>query len=206
MQIEEIVRRLRQRYNINRSQEDPFKVLIFTILSARTRDENTEKAIDNLFSVYDTPEMIANANEKDIEDLIRPSGFYRVKAKRVKDVSNAILERYKGKVPNNLNELLTLPGVGRKTANCVLVYGFNKDAIPVDTHVHRISNRLGIVKTKYPEMTEEELEKKVPRKFWRYINDLFVKHGQEICKPIKPMCDACTLTDLCEYYGILFSE
>ncbi|MFQ6051952.1 MAG: endonuclease III [Candidatus Hydrothermarchaeota archaeon] len=201
MQIEEIVNRLKKTYEMNLPEEDPFKVLIFTILSARTRDENTEKAIDNLFSVYDTPERIANASEKDLEDLIRPSGFYRVKARRIKEVSNAILERYEGKVPDTLDELLSLPGVGRKTANCVLVYGFKKEAIPVDTHVHRISNRLGIVKTKYPEMTEEELMKRVPRKFWVYINDLFVKHGQEICKPIKPRCDECMLTDICDYYN-----
>ena len=122
-----------------------------------------------------------------------------MKAKRIKEVSRILLEKYDGKVPHELDKLLELPGVGRKTANCVLVYGFNIPAIPADTHVHRISNRLGIVKTRTPEQTEHELMRKIPRKYWININELFVKHGQTICSPIKPKCDKCSIIKLCDF-------
>lgn len=178
-------------------QRDPFVVLISTILSQRTRDENTIKATNKLFSVYKTPEEIAKAPLEKLEEIIKEVGFYKVKAKRIKEVSRIIAEKYNNKVPDNIEELLKLPGVGRKTANCVLVYGYNKHAIPVDTHVHRISNRLGLVKTKSPEETEKELIKIIPKKYWRELNSLFVKFGQTICKPANPRCNECPLADIC---------
>lgn len=178
----------------------PFSILIGTILSARTKDENTAKVVKNLFSKYKSVRHLAKARTKDVERIIRPIGFYHVKAKRIIDVAKIIDSQYKGKVPSNLEDLVKLPGVGRKTANCVLVYGFEKAAIPVDTHVHRISNRLGLVKTKTPEETEIELMKKIPKKFWLEINDTFVMYGQNICKPISPRCDVCKIRSLCNYY------
>ena len=144
-------------------EQTPYEVLIRTILSQRTRDENTDKATENLFNVYHTMEEIADAPVDDIANLVRQAGFYNVKAARIKEVSNILLEEYDGVVPDTLEELLKLPGVGRKTANCVLVFGFQKDAIPVDVHVHRISNRLGLVHTDKPEDTEEVLREIVPQ-------------------------------------------
>ena len=178
-------------------QRDPFVVLISTILSQRTRDENTIKATNKLFSVYKTPEEIAKAPLEKLEEIIKEVGFYKVKAERIKEVSRIIAEKYNNKVPDNIEELLKLPGVGRKTANCVLVYGYNKHAIPVDTHVHRISNRLGLVKTKSSEETEKELIKIIPKEYWRELNSLFVKFGQIICKPINPRCNECPLANIC---------
>jgi len=177
---------------------DPFKVLISTILSQRTRDESTAIASRDLFSVYRDAAMLSKASEERLQKLIKRVGFYRTKAKRIKEVSKIILERYDGKTPDNLEDLLTLPAVGRKTANCVLVYGFMKPAIPVDTHVHRISNRLGLVKTKTPEQTEVSLRKTIPKKYWIDINELLVRHGQNVCKPITPRCSECTITKLCD--------
>jgi len=195
-----IIKLLEKDYPINfYSGKNPFNVLISTILSQRTRDENTLKASNKLFSKFPTAKKIANANLSAIKKLIKKSGFYNVKAKRIKEVSRILLNKYNGKVPHELDKLLKLPGVGRKTANCVLVYGFNIPAIPADTHVHRISNRLGIVKTKTPEQTEYELMKKVPKKYWININELFVKHGQTICSPIKPKCDKCVISSLCDF-------
>jgi endonuclease-3 len=181
-------------------RSDPFKVLIATILSHRTRDENTSRAFQQLFSTYKDAKEIAEIDEKKIQELIRPAGFYRVKARRVKEVSKIIMNQYNGKVPSDLEQLLSLPSVGRKTANCVLVYGFGKEAIPVDTHVHRVMNRLGFVNTKTPEQTEFELMKKVDRKYWMDINELFVKFGQKICKPIVPRCNVCRLRSHCKWY------
>jgi endonuclease-3 len=185
---------------------DPLQILIGTILSARTRDENTTVAVRNLFAKYKTIKQLRNADTKEIEKLIKPAGFYRVKARRIKDVANMLLEEYAGKVPDNIDELLTLPGVGRKTANCVLVYAFNKPAVPVDTHVHRIANRLGLVETKTPEQTEIELTSKIDSKYWTKINDTFVMFGQTICRPIGPLCQSCALKRSCKYYRQLKSS
>ncbi len=179
---------------------DPFRVLITTILSQRTRDENTDEAAAALFAVYKTPEEISNAPTKEIEKLIKKAGFFRVKAKRVKEVSRIIHEDYNDVVPDDIEELLGLPGVGRKTANCVLVYGFKKNAIPVDVHVHRISNRLGLVNTKLPEETELELMRIVPEGYWLDLNEKFVRFGQDICRPIGPKHEECPVTDLCDFY------
>ena len=179
---------------------DPFKILIGTILSQRTRDENTRKAAKQLFSVFSNASELAEGEINTIEKLIKPAGFYRVKARRIKDVANIITTHYNGKVPDQIDLLLELPSVGRKTANCVLVYGFNKPAIPVDTHVHRISNRLGLVNTKKPEETEIILQKTIDKKFWLEINELFVKFGQKICRSIKSKCDICKLRENCSHY------
>lgn len=179
---------------------NPFSILIGTILSARTKDENTAKVVKKLFTEYKTAKELAGAKTRDIEKIIRSIGFYHVKARRIIDVAKIIESQYKGVVPDNLDQLIMLPGVGRKTANCVLVYAFEKPAIPVDIHVHRISNRLGLVETKTPEETEFELMKKIPKKYWLKVNDTFVMYGQNICKPISPMCDVCKIKKLCKYY------
>lgn len=179
---------------------NPFTILIGTILSARTKDENTARVVKKLFAEYKTAKELASAKTRDIEKIIKSIGFYHVKARRIIDVAKIIESQYNGIVPDNLDQLIMLPGVGRKTANCVLVYAFEKPAIPVDTHVHRISNRLGIVETKTPEETEFELMKKIPRKYWLKVNDTFVMYGQNICKPVSPMCDVCKIKKLCKYY------
>ena len=178
----------------------PFSILIGTILSARTKDESTTRIVKDLFKVYKNAKQLANAKVKDVEKIIKSIGFYHVKAKRIIDVAKIIDSKYKGKVPDDLETLVQLPGVGRKTANCVLVYAYEKPAIPVDIHVHRISNRLGLVQTKNPEETEFELMKKIPKKFWLDINDTFVMYGQNICKPISPMCTVCKIKNSCKYY------
>jgi endonuclease-3 len=174
--------------------EEPFKVLIATILSQRTRDENTGRASRALFARFATPEAIEHAPEAEVRRLIRPAGFYNQKARVLREVCRAIRERHGGEVPDDLEALLALPGVGRKTANCVLVYGFGQPAIPVDTHVHRISNRLGWVRTRTPEETEEALVRTIPRKHWLNLNEFFVRFGQEVCRPIGPRCGECDFT------------
>lgn len=211
--IESILKKMIDTLNINggsrltalrelqrEEDNDPFKILIGTILSARTKDENTKIALSKLFNKFSSPQDIANADVKEIAELIKAAGFYNIKARRIKEVAKIICEKYNGKVPDKLEELLNLPGVGRKTANCVLVYAFNKEAIPVDTHVHRIANRLGLVNTKNPEETEAELMRITDRKYWKDINDTFVRFGQNICKPINPLCSKCLLNDTCKYY------
>ena len=179
---------------------DPFRILIGTILSHRTRDENTTRATENLFARYKTPAQLAGADPRVVRRLIKPSGFYNMKTKNIITASKQLVEEFGGVVPDNEEDLMKLRAVGRKTANCVLVYAFNKPAIPVDTHVHRISNRLGLVRTKKPEDTEAELVRTVPRRYWLDVNDLFVRFGQTTCKPIGPRCSSCTLADSCEYY------
>lgn len=184
----------------------PLSILIGTILSARTRDENTSTVVKKLFAKYKTAHSLARAKISDVEKIIKSTGFYHVKARRIIEVASIINLQYHGTVPDDLDELLKLPGVGRKTANCVLVYAFDKPAIPVDTHVHRISNRLGLVETKTPEETELALMKKIPKKYWLQINDTFVMYGQNICKPISPMCGVCQIKKECNYYKINFSS
>ena len=179
---------------------DPFRILIGTILSHRTRDENTTRATESLFSKYKTPLEISRAPPSKVRKLIRPSGFYNMKTKNVIRVCQQLIDEFDGEVPDTEEQLLRLHSVGRKTANCVLVYAFNKPAIPVDTHVHRISNRLGLVMTRKPEETEAELVKAVPKRYWLELNDLFVRFGQTTCKPIGPRCSSCTLRNECPYY------
>ena len=182
--------------------KDPFRVLISCLLSLRTKDNVTLKASKKLFSVAKTPEELLKLSTKKIEELIYPVGFYRVKAKRIKEISKILIEQFGGKVPDSLDELLTLPGVGRKTANIVITQGFNKYGIAVDTHVHRVSNRLGLVKTKTPEETEIELRKIIPKKYWIEFNDLFVSFGQNICTPISPKCSICPINKYCNKVGV----
>jgi len=180
--------------------ENPFKVLIGTILSHRTRDERTAEATERLFRRFRSAEELAGARQDEVMGLIRGVGFYRVKSPRIIEVARIIKEQYGGRVPDTLEELLKLPSVGRKTANCVLVYGFRKDAIPVDTHIHRIANRLGIVHTKEPEETEAGLREFFPKEDWIEVNDLFVRFGKTVCKPVGPRCTTCPLRESCEYY------
>ena len=180
-----------------KKKRDPFKILISTILSARTRDANTKIATEKLFAKYNTPQLIADAKLEELEKLIQVSGFYKVKAARIKEVSKIIHEEYDSKVPEDYDELIRLPGVGAKTANCVLVYAFQIPAIPVDTHVHRVSNRLGWVKTKKPEDTEKGLKLVIPKELWLKLNRLFVKFGQQICIPINPKHNICPVENYC---------
>lgn len=180
--------------------ETPFQVLISTILSLRTKDDITYPTSKKLFETLKTPEDFVKIDTKKLEKLIYPVGFFRNKAKTIKKVSRIILDKYNGTVPSELEELLKLPGVGRKTANLVLSVAFGKDAICVDTHVHRISNRIGLVKTKNPTETEFELMKILPKEYWRKINHLMVAFGQTVCKPVKPRCKECKLKDVCNYY------
>ena len=180
--------------------KDPFKVLISCLLSLRTKDAVTWKASERLFKIADTPEKISALSLEEIERAIYPVGFYRTKAKRIKEISKILKEKYNSRVPNDFNELLKLKGVGRKTANIVMVYGFGKEGLPIDTHCHRIPNRLGWIKTKKPEDTEKALRKLIPKKYWFEFNDLFVQFGQNICKPVKPMCNICPIKGYCDYY------
>jgi endonuclease-3 len=180
---------------------DPFKVLIGTILSHRTRDEKTSEATEKLFKKFRGVGDLAKAKQEDVVKEIRSVGFYNMKARRVIEVAKRIRDDYGGAVPDSMEELLTLPAVGRKTANCVLVYGFNRSAIPVDTHVHRISNRLGIAHTKDPYKTERALIGFFPKERWLDVNDLFVRFGKSICKPIGPKCSICLLSQKCEYFN-----
>src|SRR5881409_4474453 len=179
---------------------DPFRVLIATILSHRTKDPVTALASSRLFAKYPKPTQLANADTRTVARLIKPVGFYNTKARTVKKISKILLAKYGGKVPENMDQLLELPSVGRKTANCVFVYGFKTPAIPVDTHVHRIFNRIGVVGTKTPEDTEKELTRLANRKDWLPLNEVFVKFGQLVCKPIGPHCADCPLNNRCKYY------
>jgi len=199
--VNKIIKNLKTRYPTTYLSrvESPFRILISTVLSQRTRDENTEKASNQLFKIYKTPEQLAKAPIKKVEQLIKPSGFYKIKARRIVNISRDLVERFHGRVPDDIDDLLSLYGVGRKTANCVLVYAFKKPAIPVDTHVHRISNLIGWVKTKMPEKTEVELMQIIPRKHWILLNELLVTHGQNICLPRRPKCEICPIKKHCEF-------
>ncbi len=188
-----------KKYKIENKKRDPFRVLVSTVLSQRTRDANTDRASMRLFAVYRTAVQLSQAPLRSIERLIKPAGFYRQKARRIKEISGIILKKYKGKVPAGMDELLALPGVGRKTAGCVLVFAFDVPAIPVDTHVHRVSNRLGIVATKTPEQTEKALMQIIPKSQWKHVNIAMVRHGQQLCRPRNPLCAGCFLKNMCSY-------
>ncbi|MCD6118043.1 endonuclease III [bacterium] len=178
--------------------KDPFQVLISTILSLRTKDEVTASASRRLFKEADTPQKTSTLSEKKIRDLIYPVGFYKRKAKNIVEISKILIDQYSGKVPNSLDTLLLLPGVGRKTANLVITLAFNSPGICVDTHVHRISNRTGYVTTKSPKETEFALREKLPPEWWIPINDIFVAFGQALCRPISPWCSKCSVNSFCE--------
>lgn len=182
--------------------ESPFKVLISTLLSLRTKDKVTAVASRRLFAEADTPAAILGLPLNTVEKLIYPVGFYKNKAKTIHHVCQTLLEKYGGKVPDGLDELLTMKGVGRKTANLVVTLGFNLPGICVDIHVHRISNRWGYVKTAAPDDTETALRKKLPKKYWIEFNDLLVTYGQNVCLPVSPRCSTCPLTAFCPKNGV----
>ena len=179
---------------------DPFRVLIATVLSQRTKDRVTALASSRLFARFPDAPSLSKADVRTVSRLIKPVGFYKTKARKIREIAGIILDQHQGRVPESIEELLKLPSVGRKTANCVLVYGFRKPAIPVDTHVHRIFNRIGVVNTKTPEDTEMELTRIVEKRDWLDLNDVFVKFGQLVCKPIGPKCPICPLNDRCRWY------
>lgn len=188
---------------ISKRRRDPFEILVSTILSLRTKDEVTREASHRLLERGGTPEDILALAEDQIATLIYPVGFYKTKAKRLRQICQALIDRYGGKVPDDLDELLTLPGVGRKTANLVITLGYSQPGVCVDTHVHRISNRLGYVQTKTPEQTEMALRDKLPVEYWIEYNDLLVTWGQNICRPISPFCSQCAIRPYCRQVGVV---
>ena len=185
---------------------DPFRILISCLLSLRTKDEVTGEASARLFRLADTPTEMLRLQERTIARVIYPVGFYRTKAKVVRGVCRSLIERYAGRVPDEIDELLRLKGVGRKTANLVVSIGYGKPGICVDTHVHRISNRWGYVKTRTPEQTEHALRRKLPQQHWIVFNDLLVSFGQNICKPISPLCSRCPVEQYCAKVGVTKSR
>lgn len=182
--------------------KSPFMVLISCLLSLRTKDKVTAEASNKLFKLANNPEKILGLSIKNIEKAIYPVGFYKTKAKRIKEICKALLDDYGGVVPDEIDELLKLNGVGRKTANLTVTLGYGKLGICVDTHVHRISNRLGLVKTKTPEQTEFALRKKLPKKHWLIYNDLLVTYGQNLCVPVSPWCSKCKIFKYCKRVGV----
>lgn len=182
--------------------KSPFMVLISCLLSLRTKDKVTAEASNRLFKLADNPEKMLGLSIKNIEKTIYPVGFYKTKSKRIKEICKTLLDNYGGVVPDEIDELLKLKGVGRKTANLVVTLGYGKLGICVDTHVHRISNRLGLVKTKTPEQTEFTLRKKLPQKHWLIYNDLLVTYGQNLCVPISPWCSKCKIFKYCKRIGV----
>jgi endonuclease-3 len=187
-------------------RHDPFRVLIATVLSLRTKDEVTAAATERLFALAATPEEMADLPAAAIREAIYPVGFYKTKAETIIVICRDLIERFRGKVPDSIEELLTLRGVGRKTANLVVSLGFGGDGVCVDTHVHRISNRLGYVKTKNPVETERALREKLPREHWPIYNTLMVSFGQHICRPISPFCSRCPVVHLCDRVGVARSR
>ncbi len=190
----------------DRTARDPFRILIACLLSLRTKDETTGPAAERLFALADTPEAMLRLSRRQIERTIFPVGFYRTKARVIHAVCRNLIERFGGGVPSDLEALLTLPGVGRKTANLVVTMGFGLAGICVDTHVHRIVNRLGFARTKTPEQTEWALRAKLPRKHWIELNDLLVAFGQNICQPISPKCSICPVRRACRRVGVTRSR
>ena len=209
--IEELLKTLKNRQGTTmleefRTKYTPFQILVATVMSARTKDTTTIPIADNLFKTHKTPDDFIKVPTEKLENLLYGIGFYRTKAKHIKELSRILKEKYQNRVPKDMNKLLELPGVGRKTANCVLAYAFRIPSIPVDVHVHRISNRIGLVKTKTPEDTEQALFKTIPKEHWLDINELFVTHGQTICLPRKPMCPVCPINKWCDYSKKVFQK
>lgn len=185
---------------------NPFVILISTLLSLRTKDEVTALATDRLFQLASTPEEMLKIPQARIAKAIYPVGFYRTKAKTIHHVCRELVERFGSKVPDDLDVLLGIKGVGRKTANLVVTLAFGKDGICVDTHVHRISNRLGYVRTKTPDETEMALREKLPRKYWIIYNTLLVAFGRKTCKPVSPLCSTCPVRRYCDRVGVTVSR
>ena len=188
------------------TSRSPFQILISCVLSLRTQDATTEQASRRLFALADAPEKMLGLSTTKIEKAIFPVGFYRTKAKNIREICRALIEKYGGKVPDEIDELLKLKGVGRKTANLVVTLGYRKPGICVDTHVHRISNRWGYVRTKNPKETEFALRKKLPKRYWIEYNDLLVTFGQNLCRPISPLCSKCPIEKHCDKVGVTTSR
>lgn len=188
--------------NRMRTKPDAFKILISCLLSLRTQDKNTEIASNRLFAIADTPQKIVKLSTSHLEKLIFSSGHYRKKARTLKHVSKILIDEFNSEVPDDKEKLLGIKGIGPKTANIVLAFAFGQDVLPIDTHCHRIPNRLGWVKTKIPEQTEKELEKVLPKKFWNEFNGMFVQFGKEICQPISPWCSKCPISNYCPRRGV----
>ncbi|MEA3558274.1 MAG: endonuclease III [Candidatus Thermoplasmatota archaeon] len=209
--LSKVLKRIKEEYpgyrtpvvtELVKEKKDPYKVLISCLLSLRTKDEVTAKAQERLFKEADTPRQMLGLDTGMLEKLIYPVGFYKRKAMVLHDVSRTLIDQHGGRVPDDLDELLLMKGVGRKTANLVMTMGFDKPGICVDTHVHRISNRFGYVSTKTPYETEMALREKLPEKHWIEINELLVTWGQNVCKPISPFCSKCVANELCERIGV----
>lgn len=188
------------------NSDSPFQVLISCILSLRTQDTTTAQASRRLFALAETPETMARLSIQKIEKSIYPVGFYHTKAKVIRDICRRLIKEYAGKVPDEIDELLKLKGVGRKTANLVVTLGYRKPGICVDTHVHRISNRWGYLRTKNPKETEFALRAKLPKQYWLEYNDLLVTFGQHLCRPISPMCSQCPVKKYCARVGVTISR
>lgn len=187
-------------------RRDPFRVLMSTVLSLRTKDATTATAADRLYALASTPADMLRLTAEQIESAIYPVGFYRVKARNILSICRILLDSYQGRVPNEIDELVTLPGVGRKTANLVVTLGYGKPGICVDTHVHRISNRWGYVKTKSPNETERALRAKLPPMYWIEFNDTLVMFGQNLCRPVSPRCSVCPVAQFCDRVGVTYSR
>ncbi len=210
--IDQVIERLRKALKglpdpsvtlVGKRWQSPFLVLISCIMSLRTKDETTLPAAERLFAVADTPAAMLKISTEKLERLIYPVGFYKTKARTIKGICRDVLEKFDGKIPNDLDTLLLMKGVGRKTANLVLTEGFWIPAMCVDTHVHRISNRFGYVKTKNPEETEFALRNQLPKKYWMRYNAQLVTWGQNICRPISPFCSRCPITRFCGRVGVM---
>lgn len=207
--IEWVMQILKERYQDKTSalmdvstRKDPFLTLISCLLSLRTKDEVTARASERLFALAKTPEEMINLKKEEIEAAIYPVGFYKRKAEQILEICRVLIKRYDSRVPDEIDELLKLRGVGRKTANIVIIMGYTKPGIAVDTHVHRISNRLGLVETKTPSQTEFALRKTLPKQYWIVFNNLLVMHGKTICTPISPKCSICPITEYCKRIGV----
>ena len=207
--IQIVLKILSQKYAISkttlnkmRKKPNAFKILISCLLSLRAKDETTDKISKELFKIADTPKKISKMPIKKLEKIIFSTGHYRKKAEVLKSVSNELIKRFNSEVPSKKEELLSIKGIGPKTANIVLAFAFNQNVIPVDTHCHRIPNRLGWIKTKTPEKTEIELEKIIPRKFKKEFNSIFVQFGKEICQPLSPLCSKCPIKKYCKKINI----
>jgi endonuclease III len=193
-----------ERTTLNRMRKNPeaFKILISCLLSLRAKDETTEKISKELFKIADTPEKISKLPTRKLEKIIFSTGHYRKKAKTLKHVSNELIKRFNSRVPQTKDELLSIKGIGVKTANIVLAFAFNQPVLPIDTHCHRIPNRLGWLKTKTPEQTEKELEKILPKKYWPEFNGIFVLFGKTTCQPVSPWCSKCPVKIYCKRINV----
>lgn len=188
------------------SNRDPFRILVSCLLSLRTKDKTTREASTRLFALAHQPATMLTLPLRKIERAIYPVGFYRTKAKSIHAICRRLLDNYGGRVPDSIEELVTLSGVGRKTANLVVTVGYGKPGICVDIHVHRISNRWGYVRTRTPEETEQALRRKLPASHWMTFNDLLVPYGQNLCQPVSPFCSKCKLRDCCDRVGVTQSR